>query len=203
FHTVATNPCGEIPLCPYDSCRLMAINLTGYVQQPFHKKAYFDFDLFKQHVGWALRLMDDMIDLELEKINKILEKIEKDPEKAQYKLVEKNLWLKIKEKCENGRRTGLGITGLGDMLAALGIQYGADAAIMITGKVQSTLTVEAYRSSVNMAKERGAFPIYKTEREQEHPFIDRIESKDPELVKEMRKYGRRNIAMLTIAPTGS
>lgn len=203
FETVATNPCGEIPLCPYDSCRLMAINLTGYVKEPFSKNAYFDFDLFKQHVGIALRLMDDMIDLELEKINKILEKIEKDPEKEQYKTVERKLWQKIKEKCENGRRTGLGITGLGDMLAGLGIQYGSDASIALAEEVQSTMAVAAYRSSINMAKERGAFPIHNAKKEEDHPFICRLQKIDSELVEEMRKTGRRNIAMLTIAPTGS
>ena len=203
FETLATNPCGEIPLCPYDSCRLMAVNLTGYVNQPFQKEATFDTELFKRHIRIALRLMDDMIDLELEKINKILEKIDKDPEKEQYKSVERNLWLKIREKCVNGRRTGLGITGLGDMLAALGMKYGSETSIEVAEKVQSTLAVEAYRSSVQMAEERGAFPVYNAEKEQDHPFIKRIERIDPALIERMRKKGRRNIAMLTIAPTGS
>lgn len=203
FQTISTNPCGEIPLCSYDSCRLMAINLTGYVENAFHQEAYFDFDLFRKHVSMALRLMDDLVDLELEKINRILEKIEKDPEPEQYKRVEKNLWLKIRDKCEKGRRTGLGITGLGDMLAALGIKYGAQKSVIMAEKVQSTLVVEAYRSSVQLAKERGAFPIFDADREQSHPFINRINGIDPELGEEMYLYGRRNIAMLTIAPTGS
>lgn len=203
FETVSTNPCGEIPLCPYDSCRLMAINLTGYVKNPFLKDAYFDFDLFKQHVRIALRMMDDMIDLEIEKIDNILEKIEKDPEADQYKTVERNLWLKIRDMCEKGRRTGLGITGLGDMLASLNIPYGSEQSIAFAEEVQSTLNVEAYRSSVQLAKERGAFPIYKAEKEQNHPLIDRIAKVDSKLVEDMYKYGRRNIAMLTIAPTGS
>lgn len=203
FETVSTNPCGEIPLCPYDSCRLMAINLTSYVKQPFLEDAYFDTELFKQHVRIALRLMDDMVDLEMEKINNIIRKIEQDPEADQYKVVERNLWLKIKEKCEKGRRTGLGITGLGDMLASLNIPYGSDASISFAEKVQSTLNIEAYRSSVQLAKERGAFPIYKEEKEKDHPLLNRIKAIDPELIEDMRKHGRRNIAMLTIAPTGS
>lgn len=203
FQTVSTNPCGEIPLCPYDSCRLMAINLAGYVNQPFHKKAKFDFDRFKEHVRLALRLMDDLVDLELDKINKILSKIEKDPEPEHYKLAERNLWLKIKEKCENGRRTGLGITGLGDMLASLGIKYGSEESITMAEKVQSTLALEAYRSSVQLAKERGAFPVFDAEKEQDQPLINRMKEIDPELVKDMLVHGRRNMAMLTIAPTGS
>ncbi|ELR72003.1 Ribonucleotide reductase of class II (coenzyme B12-dependent) [Fulvivirga imtechensis AK7] len=203
FGTVSTNPCGEIPLCPYDSCRLMAINLTGYVKEPFQQNAHFDFDLFKQHVRIALRLMDDLVDLELEKIDKIIGKIDSDPEPESYKQVERTLWLKIKEKCEKGRRTGLGITGLGDMLANLGIKYGSSASIIMAEKVQSTLVTEAYRSSVNLAKERGAFPIYDAEKETDQPFLSRIEAIDPELVEEMRVQGRRNISMLTIAPTGS
>lgn len=203
FETVSTNPCGEIPLCPYDSCRLMAINLTGYVKNAFLKDAYFDFDLFREHVRIALRMMDDMIDLEIEKIDNILNKIEQDPEAEQYKTVERNLWLKIRDMCEKGRRTGLGITGLGDMLAALNILYGSDESIAFAEEVQSTLNVEAYRSSVQLAKERGAFPIYKAEKELNHPLLDRIAKIDPKLTEEMYKYGRRNIAMLTIAPTGS
>lgn len=203
FGTVATNPCGEIPLCPYDSCRLMAINLTGYVRHPFGKKAGFDFDLFTNHVGKALRLMDDMVDLELEKIEKILQKIEKDPEHRQYKEVERNLWLKIREKCVQGRRTGLGITGLADMFAALGIQYGSGQSVKLAEKVQSTLALAAYRSSVQLAGERGAFPLYNPEREEGHPFIKRLEKLDAALVSQMSVNGRRNIAMLTIAPTGS
>lgn len=203
FQTVSTNPCGEIPLCPYDSCRLMAINLAGYVKKPFYKEASFDFNLFRRHVRAALRLMDDLVDLELEKIDRIIAKIDKDPEPEQYKLVERNLWVKIREKCENGRRTGLGITALGDMLASLGIQYGSSASIVMAEKVQSTLVQEAYRSSVELAKERGAFPLYNAEKEQDHPFINRIKEIDPALVGEMIEHGRRNIAMLTIAPTGS
>lgn len=203
FETVSTNPCGEIPLCPYDSCRLMAINLTSYVKHPYLEEAYFDTELFKQHVRIALRLMDDMVDLEMEKINNIIRKIDQDPEADQYKAVERNLWLKIKEKCEKGRRTGLGITGLGDMLAALNIPYGSEASIAFAEKVQSTLNIEAYRSSVQLAKERGAFPIYKEEKEKNHPLLNRIKAIDPELIEDMRINGRRNIAMLTIAPTGS
>ncbi|MBL6447729.1 adenosylcobalamin-dependent ribonucleoside-diphosphate reductase [Fulvivirga sp. 29W222] len=203
FETVSTNPCGEIPLCPYDSCRLMAINLAGYVNKPFYKEAHFDFELFRQHVQAALRLMDDLVDLELEKIDRVIAKIDNDPEPEQYKLTEKNLWLKIREKCKNGRRTGLGITGLGDMLASLGIQYGSNASIVMAEKIQSTLVQEAYRSSVKLAKERGAFPVYNAKKELDHPFINRIKQIDPELIKEMTEHGRRNIAMLTIAPTGS
>lgn len=203
FKTVSTNPCGEIPLCPYDSCRLMAMNLMGYVRQPFQEGAYFDSDLFRQHVRLALRLMDDLIDLELEKVEKIIAKIEKDPEPAHYKRVEHELWLKIKEKCEKGRRTGLGITGLGDMMASLGIQYGSSASIEKAEEVQSALAQEAYRSSIQLAKERGAFPLYDAAKELKHPFIERIKSVDPDLIEQMKIHGRRNIAMLTIAPTGS
>ncbi|MDF9801411.1 ribonucleoside-diphosphate reductase alpha chain [Catalinimonas alkaloidigena] len=203
FQTVSTNPCGEIPLCPYDSCRLMAMNLTGYVKDSFHSEAYFDFDLFKQHVRIALRLMDDLVDLELEKINRIIEKVEKDTEPKHYKRVEHELWIKIKEKCEKGRRTGLGITGLGDMLASLGIKYGSEESITVAEQVQTTLLVEAYRSSIQLGKERGVFPVFDAEKEKGHPLINRIRRIDPELVKDMALNGRRNISMLTIAPTGS
>lgn len=203
FQTVSTNPCGEIPLCSYDSCRLMAINLTGYITHPFHKKASFNLDKFKKHVKVALRLMDDLVDLELEKIDKILEKIDADPEPDQYKWTERNLWLKIKEKCEKGRRTGLGITGLGDMLAALGMKYGSEESVLLAEKIQSTLATEAYRTSVQLAKERGAFPLFDAEKEKDHPFINRIKQIDPQVVEDMKVLGRRNIAMLTIAPTGS
>ena len=203
FQTVSTNPCGEIPLCPYDSCRLMAINLSSYVENPFLKDASFNFERFKQHVRIALRLMDDLVDLELEKITGILKKIDNDPEPEQYKQAERSLWLKIKEKCENGRRTGLGITGLGDMVASLGLKYGSDDSIIMAEKVQSTLATEAYRSSMLMAKERGAFPIFNMKKEENNPFLKRIGEKDPELVRAIEKYGRRNMAMLTIAPTGS
>ena len=203
FTTVSTNPCGEIPLCPYDSCRLLAINLYGYVKNPFTSKAEFDFDLFCQHVQKAQRLMDDLIDLELEKVEKILAKIDADPEPDEVKLVERNLWLHIKDKCMEGRRTGLGITAEGDMLAALGLRYGTSEAIDFAVNVQKNLALSAYRSSVTMAKERGAFPLYDTDREQNNPFIRRIAEADPELYAEMNENGRRNIALLTIAPTGT
>ncbi|NMM49009.1 adenosylcobalamin-dependent ribonucleoside-diphosphate reductase [Marinigracilibium pacificum] len=203
FTTTSTNPCGEIPLCPYDSCRLMAMNLFSYVKKPFTKEASFDFELFEDHVKKALRLMDDLVDLELEKIDRILHKIDMDPEDNQYKLRERNLWEKIKNKTSKGRRTGLGITALGDMLAALGIQYGSDASIIIAEKVQKTLAVSAYSSSVSLAQQRGAFPIYNESKEKDHPFLARIEKEAPHIIKRMKEYGRRNIAMLTIAPTGS
>ncbi|MCQ2052117.1 MAG: adenosylcobalamin-dependent ribonucleoside-diphosphate reductase [Bacteroidaceae bacterium] len=203
FKTISTNPCGEIPLCPYDSCRLLAINLYSYVVNPFTDKAYFDFDLFKKHVGLAQRIMDDIIDLEIEKIEKILEKVESDPESQEIKGTEINLWHKIMEKSGKGRRTGVGITAEGDMLAALGLRYGTEQATEFAEKVQRTLAIEAYRSSVNMAKERGAFQIFDWEREQNNPFISRIRKEDPALYEDMKKYGRRNIACLTIAPTGT
>lgn len=203
FKTVSTNPCGEIPLCPYDSCRLLAINLYSYVKNPFTKKATFDFDLFKIHVAKAMRMMDDIIDLEVEKIDFIVEKIKKDPEEQNIRRVELELWTKIREKSQLGRRTGLGITAEGDMLAALGLRYGSAETIEFATLVQKTLALEAYRSSVNMAKERGAFPIYKSEKEKQNPFINRIKDADPELYKEMIEHGRRNIALLTIAPTGT
>ena len=203
FRTVSTNPCGEIPLCPYDSCRLMAINLYSYVKKPFTSKASFDFELFSKHVQKGQRLMDDLIDLELEKIEKILQKINSDPEDEEIKRVEKNLWLNIKMKCLEGRRTGFGITAEGDMLAALGLKYGSEEAINFSVEVQRTLALSAYRSSVTMAQERGSFPLYDCEREDSNPFVQRIASVDPFLYEDMKKYGRRNIALLTIAPTGT
>lgn len=203
FKTVSTNPCGEIPLCPYDSCRLLAINLYSYVNNPFTKDAYFDFDLFKKHVRLAQRIMDDIIDLELEKIGLILEKIDSDPENEEVKSTERHLWEKIYRKSGMGRRTGVGITAEGDMLAAMGLRYGTEEATEFSEKVHKTITLEAYRSSVNMAKERGAFDIYDSEREKDNPFINRIKEADPELYNDMVRYGRRNIACLTIAPTGT
>ncbi len=203
FRTVATNPCGEIPLCPYDSCRLLAINLYGYVVNPFTKNAFFDFDLFKQHAHAAQRIMDDIIDLELEKIDAILAKIDSDPESDEIKRTERQLWEKIRIKAVQGRRTGIGITAEGDMLAALGLRYGSDEAIEFSVRVHKTLALEVYRSSVITAKERGPFPIYDTNREKNNPFINRIKEADPELYKDMCRYGRRNISLLTIAPTGS
>lgn len=203
FKTVSTNPCGEIPLCPYDSCRLLAINLYSYVNNPFTKDAYFDFDLFKKHVRLAQRIMDDIIDLELEKIGLILEKIDSDPENEEVKSTERHLWEKIYRKSGMGRRTGVGITAEGDMLAAMGLRYGTEEATEFSEKVHKTIALEAYRSSVNMAKERGAFDIYDSEREKDNPFINRIKEADPELYNDMVRYGRRNIACLTIAPTGT
>ena len=203
FRTVSTNPCGEIPLCPYDSCRLLAINLYSYVVNPFTPEAYFDFDLFKKHVALAQRIMDDIIDLELEKIERILEKIDSDPESMEVKGSERHLWEKIYHKSGLGRRTGVGITAEGDMLAAMGLRYGTEEATEFSEKVHKTIALEAYRSSVNMAKERGAFEIYDAEREKNNPFINRLKEADPELYEEMKKYGRRNIACLTIAPTGT
>ena len=203
FRTVSTNPCGEIPLCPYDSCRLLAINLYSYVVNPFTPEAYFDFDLFKKHVALAQRIMDDIIDLELEKIERILEKIDSDPESMEVKGSERHLWEKIYHKSGLGRRTGVGITAEGDMLAAMGLRYGTEEATEFSEKVHKTIALEAYRSSVNMAKERGAFEIYDAKREKNNPFINRLKEADPELYEEMKKYGRRNIACLTIAPTGT
>ena len=203
YKTVSTNPCGEIPLCPYDSCRLLAINLYSYVVNPFTPEAYFDFDLFKKHVALAQRIMDDIIDLELEKIERILEKIDSDPESMEVKGSERHLWEKIYHKSGLGRRTGVGITAEGDMLAAMGLRYGTEEATEFSEKVHKTIALEAYRSSVNMAKERGAFEIYDAEREKNNPFINRLKEADPELYEEMKKYGRRNIACLTIAPTGT
>ena len=203
FRTVSTNPCGEIPLCPYDSCRLLAINLYSYVVNPFTPDAYFDFELFKKHVALAQRIMDDIIDLELEKIERILEKIDSDPESMEVKGSERHLWEKIYHKSGLGRRTGVGITAEGDMLAAMGLRYGTEEATEFSEKVHKTIALEAYRSSVNMAKERGAFEIYDAEREKNNPFINRLKEADPGLYEEMKKYGRRNIACLTIAPTGT
>ena len=203
FRTVSTNPCGEIPLCPYDSCRLLAINLYSYVKNPFTPKAKFDFDLFKNHVAIAQRIMDDIIDLEIEKIDMIQAKIASDPEDDETKYTEKRLWEKIMHKSTMGRRTGVGITAEGDMLAAMGLRYGTDEATEFAEKVQRTLALAAYRSSVEMAKERGAFEIFDWKREQKNPFILRIKEADPQLYEDMKKYGRRNIACLTIAPTGT
>ena len=203
FRTVSTNPCGEIPLCPYDSCRLLAINLYSYVRNPFTVNADFDFDLFKKHVAVAQRIMDDIIDLEIEKIDMIQAKIASDPEDDETKHTERRLWEKIMRKSTMGRRTGVGITAEGDMLAAMGLRYGTDEATEFAEKVQRTLALTAYRSSVEMAKERGAFEIFDWKREQKNPFILRIKEADPQLYEDMKKYGRRNIACLTIAPTGT
>ena len=203
FRTVSTNPCGEIPLCPYDSCRLLAINLYSYVVHPFTKDAYFDYDLFKKHVGLAQRIMDDIIDLESEKIAQILSKIDADPESLEVKQSERHLWEKIQRKTLQGRRTGVGITAEGDMIAALGLRYGTEEATDCAENVQKTLALAAYRSSVDMAKERGAFEIYDAKREEKNPFINRLREADAQLYEDMVKYGRRNIACLTIAPTGT
>jgi len=203
FTTVSTNPCGEIPLCPYDSCRLLALNLYSYVDDPFTEKASFNFDKFKIHVAKAMRIMDDIIDLELEKVAQIIRKIDDDPEDADIRHVELSLWQKIEKMARMGRRTGLGITAEGDMIAALGLRYGSPEAIAFAVDVHRTLAVEAYRASVKMAAERGAFPIYDAAREAHNPMIARIREADPALYEEMIRTGRRNIAMLTIAPTGT
>jgi len=203
YATVSTNPCGEIPLCPYDSCRLLAINLHSYVENPFTAEASFNFDLYKEHVGLAQRMMDDIIDLELEKIDAILAKIEADPESDELKRVERNLWKNIRKKSEEGRRTGIGITAEGDMLAALGLRYGSDEATSFSVEVHKTLALEAYKSSTYLAKERGAFAIYDAGREKNNPFIIRMKQADPVMYNNMVKFGRRNIALLTIAPTGT
>ena len=203
YKTVSTNPCGEIPLCPYDSCRLIAVNLFSYVENPFTSKARFNFDLFKKHVQVAQRMMDDIIDLELEKIDGILQKIDEDPENDDIKHIERSMWLKIQTKAKEGRRTGVGITAEGDMLAALGLRYGSDDATDFSEEIHKTVALEAYRSSVIMAKERGAFKIYSTEREKNNPMIKRLRAADEQLYQDMVKYGRRNIALLTIAPTGT
>lgn len=203
YATVSTNPCGEIPLCPYDSCRLIAMNLFSYVNNPFTPEAEFDTELFKNHVGLAQRIMDDIIDLELEKIDAIINKINSDPEPEELKMVERNLWLNIRKKAKEGRRTGIGITAEGDMLAAMGLRYGTEEATEFSVDIHKTLALEAYRSSVYLAKERGAFAIYDSEREKNNPFIQRIREADPVLYSNMEKYGRRNIALLTIAPTGT
>jgi ribonucleoside-diphosphate reductase alpha chain len=203
YATVSTNPCGEIPLCPYDSCRLLAINLYSYVENPFTSNASFNFELYKEHVGLAQRMMDDIIDLELEKIDAILAKINADPESDELKSVERNLWKNIRKKSEEGRRTGIGITAEGDMLAALGLRYGSDEATNFSVEVHKTLALEAYKSSTYLAKERGAFTIYDAEREKNNPFIIRMKEADPVMYNNMVKFGRRNIALLTIAPTGT
>lgn len=203
FKTISTNPCGEIPLCPYDSCRLIAINLYSYVVNPFTKDAYFDYDLFRKHVASAQRMMDDIIDLEMEKIDRILAKIESDPETLEVKTTELNLWNKIRRKTLQGRRTGVGTTGEGDMIAAMGLRYGTVEATDFSVEVHKTLALAAYGSSVNMAKERGAFEVFDAEREKNNPFINRLKDADPKLYEDMVKYGRRNIACLTIAPTGT
>lgn len=203
FRTVSTNPCGEIPLCPYDSCRLLSINLYSYVVNPFTKDAYFDYELFKKHVGFAQRLMDDIVDLELEKIDQIMKKVESDPQSDEVKGAEYHLWEKIKKKSSMGRRTGVGITAEGDMIAAMMLRYGTQEATDFSVNVHRTLALAAYGSSVQMAKERGAFDIYDADREKANPFILRIKEADPKLYKKMKQYGRRNIACLTIAPTGT
>ena len=203
FETVSTNPCGEIPLCPYDSCRLVAINLYSYVKNPFTPQAEFDFDLFRKHVGMAQRMMDDIIDLEMEKIDTIIEKIKSDPETPEVKGTELHLWEKIRSKTLKGRRTGCGTTGEGDMLAALGLRYGTQEATEFSVKVHRALALAYYRASVKMAEERGAFEIYDAEREKNNPYIARLREADPELYEQMVRHGRRNIACLTIAPTGT
>lgn len=203
FRTVSTNPCGEIPLCPYDSCRLLSVNLYSYVVNPFTPEAYFDFDLFKKHVALAQRIMDDIVDMEMEKIDKIIEKVKSDPQADVVKETELHLWQKIKRKSAMGRRTGVGITAEGDMLAAMNLRYGTQEATDFSVEVHKTLALAAYRSSVVMAKERGAFEVHDSEREKNNPFINRIREADPELYADMLKYGRRNIACLTIAPTGT
>lgn len=203
YRTVSTNPCGEIPLCPYDSCRLLAINLYSYVKNPFTPEASFDFDLFKKHVALAQRIMDDIIDLELEKIELIMKKVKSDPQTDEVKGAELHLWEKIYEKSAQGRRTGVGITAEGDMIAAMGLRYGTQEATDFSVKVHQTIALETYRSSVNMAKERGAFNVYDAKREANNPFILRIKEADAALYEDMKKHGRRNIACLTIAPTGT
>ena len=203
FRTVSTNPCGEIPLCPYDSCRLLSINLYSYVKHPFTAEASFDFDLFRKHVHAAQRLMDDIVDLEMEKIDLILQKIDADPQSEEVKGAERHLWEKIKRKSGMGRRTGVGITAEGDMIAAMGLRYGTQEATDFSVDVHKTLCLAAYRSSVEMARERGAFEIFDAQREAQNPFMLRIKEADPQLYDDMVKYGRRNIACLTIAPTGT
>ena len=203
FRTVSTNPCGEIPLCPYDSCRLLSINLYSYVVNPFTKDAYFDYDLFRDHVGKAQRIMDDIVDLELEKIDLIMEKIKSDPQLDEVKGAEMHLWEKIKSKSAKGRRTGVGITAEGDMIAAMNLRYGTQEATDFSVNVHRTLALTAYRSSVEMARERGAFEIFDAKREESNPFILRLKEADGKLYTDMVKYGRRNIACLTIAPTGT
>jgi len=203
YRTVSTNPCGEIPLCPYDSCRLLAVNLYSYVENPFTPEAKFNFELFKEHAGYAQRIMDDIIDLELEKIDAILGKIENDPEDYEVKMVEDKLWRNIRQKASEGRRTGVGITAEGDMLAALGLRYGSEIAVDFSEEVHKNIALAAYRSSVDMAKERGAFEIFDAQKEKDNPFILRLKENDEQLYADMVQYGRRNIALLTIAPTGT
>jgi len=203
FRTVSTNPCGEIPLCPYDSCRLLAVNLYSYVENPFTEQATFNYEKFNKHTQIAQRIMDDIVDLEIEKVNRIIEKIEADPESPEVKRTELNLWQKIKTKSIQGRRTGVGITAEGDMLAALGLKYGTKEATEFSTDVHKKFALSAYRASVEMAKERGAFPIYDSIREEKNPMINRIKDADPALYNDMIKFGRRNIALLTIAPTGT
>ncbi len=203
FKTISTNPCGEIPLCPYDSCRLLALNLYSYVDKPFTEEANFNSELFTKHVHYAQRIMDDIIDLEVEKINAILAKIEADPEEDEVKRVERRMWENIREKSLQGRRTGIGITAEGDMIAALGSRYGTREATDFSVEVHKLLAIETYRSSVNLAEERGSFPIYSTEREKDNPFVQRIKESVPVVYEKMKRVGRRNIALLTIAPTGS
>ena len=203
FRTISTNPCGEIPLCPYDSCRLIAVNLYSYVENPFTSKASFNYELFKEHIGYAQRMMDDIIDLEMEKIEKILHKIATDPETSEVKQTELNLWTKIKNKTLKGRRTGVGTTAEGDMVAAMGLRYGTEEATSFSENVHRTLALAAYRSSVTMAQERGAFEIYDADRERHNPYINRLREADPQLYNDMVMFGRRNIACLTIAPTGT
>lgn len=203
YQTVSTNPCGEIPLCPYDSCRLLAINLYSYIDKPFTTQAKFNFELFKEHIHYAQRIMDDIIDLELEKIDAILEKVIADPEDENIKFTERHLWESIKHKAQEGRRTGIGITAEGDMLAALGLRYGSENATDFSEEIHKTIAMEAYRSSVHLAKDRGAFALYDSKREQNNPIINRIKKEDGELYEKMTQVGRRNIALLTIAPTGT
>lgn len=203
FKTVSTNPCGEIPLCPYDSCRLLAINLYSYVEKPFTEEAYFNGDLFTKHARIAHRIMDDIVDLEVEKVESIIAKIDSDPESEEIKSVERNLWKNIREKSLQGRRTGIGITAEGDMLAALGLRYGSDSAITFSTEVHKLLAIEVYRASVDLAEERGAFPIFDYKKEVDNPFINRIKENAPHVYEKMVNVGRRNISMLTIAPTGS
>lgn len=203
YRTVSTNPCGEIPLCPYDSCRLLAINLYSYVENPFTAQAHFNFELFKNHVAKAVRMMDDIIDLELEKVDAILEKIRQDPEDSEIKRIEQKLWENIRLKAEEGRRTGIGITAEGDMLAALGLRYGSEDAIDFSVEVHKTLAISAYKASAMLARERGPFAIYDFEREKTNPFVNRLIEEDPELKEILQRNGRRNIALLTIAPTGT
>ncbi|MDE6791632.1 MAG: ribonucleoside-diphosphate reductase, adenosylcobalamin-dependent, partial [Muribaculaceae bacterium] len=203
FETISTNPCGEIPLCPYDSCRLLAINLYSYVKNPFTPEAYFDFDLFRKHVAIAQRIMDDIIDLELEKIDAILSKIQNDPETTEVKTTELTLWNKIRKKTALGRRTGCGTTAEGDMLAALGLRYGTKEATDFSVKVHRELALAYFRASVDLAEQRGPFEIYDSEKEKNNPFILRLKKEDPALVEKMERVGRRNISCLTIAPTGT